>query len=613
MKPIFRFGAAALTASVLLSSSIHSQDQPDPDEPPPPVLVEYDMHGLTRAGLETAPVPGAVGDLLAPDRTFGPQLDRELHQWSLRESGREACCWEIGAELLEELASFCSFDDSWEVRRSDVGNHHATLQAPAEMHQRVRWALAALKNIATVKVNLRIHKLGAAADVDQPNLGKAQAAELARTARLVGMANTGLGDPVVLQQTGSTSFVADYEADAATGAGGHSPITGTLVTGDEFVAGAIVLADGRVWVQGWHAASTLQAMRKLATVAGEVELPTSTYTYTPVSAVIENGGATMIDAGAAGRFMVTVTASGPVADTKLDCGQGRDLRLLNVTGALRGHALGARWMMTPNTQEALHDAVLRQIIIEEYVDGPYNDAAMVLADRMQDFNANREVSVMGPLLAIKSWQVEDDPELAAEVAAERSRMDKAVATSCRIHDSVALRVRAVRVPAASALSGGLMGGSPTEADLAELSSTAGRVIVTDRLLSAGMDQNMDLLDTRIASHVHGYNTSTATEIVLHDPEVRSLLLGSQLRWVAREAVDGAVTLEVRAGATVGPEGFEAMKVTLAGQAFSAERSRSNLVQARFTGALKPGQSMSHIVPASGTQDELIVFVVSRLK
>lgn len=609
MKPIFRFGAAALTASVLLSGSLNSQEAPEEAEPPPPVLVEYDMHGLTQAGLETARVPGAVGDLLAPDRTFGPQLDRELYQWSLRESGREACCWDNADEVMEHLASFCSFDDSWEIRNLDAGTNRSALLAPAEMHQRVRWALAALKNIASVKINLRVHKLAAAAGVDQPNLGKSQVAELTRNARLVGMANTGLGDPVVLQQTGSTSFVADYEANAATGAGGHSPITGTLVTGDEFVAGAIVLADGRVWVQGWHAASTLQSMRKQTTVAGDVELPTSTYTYTPVSAVIENGGATLIDAGASGRFMVTVTASGPVASAVMDCGQGRDLRLLNVTGALRGHALGARWMMTPNTQEAMHDSVLRQIMIEEYVDGPYNDAAMFMADRAQEFNANREVSVMGPLLAVKSWALEDD----AETLAERARMDASIAASCRVHDSVALRVRAVRVPAASALNAGLLGGSPTEADIVELSAMAGRVNVTDRLLCAGMDQNMDVLDTRIASHVHGYNTSTATEIVVHDPEVRSLLLGSQLRWVAREAVDGAVALEVRAGVTVGPEGFEPMQVTLAGKSFFAERSRSNLVQARFNGELKPGQSMSHIVPASGTQDELLVFVVSRLK
>lgn len=609
MKPIFRFGAAALTACVMLSGSLNSQQAPDEPEPPAPVLVEYDMHGLTRSGLDTARVPGAVGDLLAPDRAFGPQLERELHQWSLRESGREACCWDDAEEVMEQLAGFCSFDDAWEVRPVDVGANRGALLAPPEVHRRMRWALAALKNMAAVKVNLRIHKLGTASVVDQPNLGKAQVAEFARTARLVGMANTGLGDPVVLQQTGSTSFVADYEANTAAGAGGHSPITGTLVTGDEFVAGAIVLADGRVWVQGWHVASTLHAMRKQATVAGDVELPTSSYTYTPVSAVIENGGATLIDAGAAGRFMVTVTASGLVPDTAMDCGQGRELRLLNVTGALRGHALGARWMMTPNAQEALHDAVLRQIIIEEYVDGPYNDAAMVVAERMASFSASREVSALGPLLAVKSWPLGDD----ADAAAERARMDTALQAICNARDSVALRVRAMRVPASSALSAGLLAGSPSELDVAELAATAGRVNVADRLLCAGIEQSMDVLDTRIAALVHGYGTTTATEVVVHDPEVRALLLGSQLRWVAREAVDGAVALEIRAGVTVGPEGFEPMQVTLAGKAFMAERSRSNLVQARFNGELKPGQSMSHIVPANGSQDELLVFVVSRLK
>lgn len=610
MKPIFRFGAAALTATMLLSGGIASQEQPEEPESPPNVLVEYDFHGLTHTGLNRGTVPGAIGDLLAPDRAFGPQQERNIDQWSLRESGREACCWDNADEVLEKLAGFCAFDESWEVRRLDVANDRSALDAPKAMQDRVNWALKALKNIASIKVNLRVHKLADGAGLDLPTVTGKRAAELAARARLVGMANTGLGDPIVLQQTGSTSFVADYDSSTATGAGSHVPVSGTLVTGDEFVAGAIVMADGRIWVQGWHAARKLASLRRVKTVAGDIELPTSSYTYTPVSALIENGGAAVIDTGASGRFMLSVAATGTVPDTRLDCGNGRGLALLNVAGALRGHALGSRWLMTPNTQSALDDTGLQQIIFEDYVDGPYNDAAMVAAEEIGNFGGARDVFVMGPLLAVRTWPIEAED---TATQSDRARQDSALAAMSRVRDTIALRIRALRVPAGSALAAGLLNGAPTEADLADLESIVPRTTVADRLLSTGIEQNMDLLDTGISSHLHGYTIQTATEIVLHDPEVRSLLLGSQLRWVTREAVDGAVTLEMRAGVTVGSDRFEAVEVTLDGKKFQVERSRSNLVQARFSGELKPGQSMSHIVPASGTQEELLVFVVSRLK
>jgi len=612
MKPIFRFGAAALTALLLLSGSLASQEQPDDpgDQQTQPVLVEYNIQGLTQSGMTRARVPGAIGDLLAPDRTFGTAVDRELDQWSLRESGREACCWDEPDELMETIASFCAFGDDWETRSADNSSNRCGLVASPEMHKRVKWAFDALQRLNNIKVNVRVHKLAAGAAVDQTVIATKQAAALAANARLVGMANTGLGDPIVLQQTGATTFLSDYEATTATGAAAHMPISGTLITGDEFVAGAIVMADGRVWVQGWHAARNLVSLRKMQTVAGEIELPTSGYRYTPMSAVIENGGAALIDTGASGRFMVSVLASGNVPDLRLDCGDAGELALLNVTGALNGYAMGSRWLMTPNTVASMDDAEFHQVIFEEYVDGPYNDAAITVYERLAENGGARELSVIGPLLGMRSFPLDpEDPD----TAAERKRQDNALATMCQVREAVSLRMRTIRVPANSKLAAGLLNGEPSNVDIAELESLADRVSVADRLVCAGLEQNMDLLDTRISAHLHGYSVNSATEVAIHDPEVRSLLLGSQIRWVTREGVDGAVLLEMRAGVTVGSEKFEPIEVTLAGKKFEIERSRSNLVQARFSGELKVGGSISHIVPASGTQDELLVFVVSRIR
>jgi hypothetical protein len=62
---------------------------------------------------------------------------------------------------------------------------------------------------------------------------------------------------------------------------------------------------------------------------------------------------------------------------------------------------------------------------------------------------------------------------------------------------------------------------------------------------------------------------------------------------------------------VGSETFEAVPVKLGDKDYAVERSRSNLVQARFSAELRPGQSASHVCLAAGTKEELLVFVATR--
>jgi len=230
--------------------------------------------------------------------------------------------------------------------------------------------------------------------------------------RLAGAARAGLGDPIVVQHSGATTFIGDYDAQIATSAGGHVPVTRNLVTGEEFVAGAIMLADGRVWVQGWRASRTNQGMRRMATAGGEVELPAIGYTYVPVSALIENGGAVVVDAGDAGRFALSVKVSGSVPNVKLDCGRGRELRLFNVTGALRGTGLSMPWFMTPNHTETMNEAVYAQVMLgRDTVDGPYNDAAVYVNELLGERYGKGDLRTIGPLLGLRH---ESDPEALAE-------------------------------------------------------------------------------------------------------------------------------------------------------------------------------------------------------
>ncbi|MBK9975142.1 MAG: hypothetical protein IPP14_10260 [Planctomycetes bacterium] len=608
MKPVFRVTAAALTALILMASTINSQEAPDRQDPPL-VTQTYDLHGLTREEFARARVPGAISDFLAPDRLFRNATVREADQWSLRESGREACCWQTPHDALSEIAAFCGSDDTWEVTSRSGSSLQATLTAPAAMHQRVQWALQQIKNVAQIRVNVRVHRLGEGTRVDRAAFTKPQAAGLIADARLVGAVTTGLGDPVVLQQTDTTIYVADYDSASATEASAHVPVTGTLVTGQELVAGAIVLSDGRIWVQAWHAERKLEEMRKLATCAGDVELPRVSYRYTPISTVMENGGAAMLDAGPAGRFMVSVTASGNVPDTRLDIGQGRELRLLNAAGALRGSDMGSRWLLTANSIMAMDDAELQQIMMEEVIDGPYNDAVRCVVDQAWACDGVT-LTVLGPLLGV---MVESAADVEADVLAQRKALLAELSETTTSGQNLSLRLQVVRVPATSAMPSGLLEGRPSALDLAELDSIKGRKVVADRMTSFGLEQNMDLLDARICNHVQGYGINTATGTVIHDPRIAALLLGTQLRWVARDAGEGAVNLEMRAGLTVGSELFEPVEVKLNNVPYAIERSRSNLVQARFAGTLKASDNMSYIVPANAKEDELVVIVVTRIQ
>lgn len=608
MKPVFRVTAAALTALTLMASAINSQEAA-PQEDPPLVTKTYDMHGLTQDEFARARVPGAIIDILSPERLFRNLVEPEGDQWSLRRSGREACCWGTAYDAMASLTEFCGWGESWEVQLDHSISPNIKLVATETMHKRVAWALQQLRNIAQVRVNLRVHRLKDGTVVEGSAFDRGRAATLAANARLVGAVTTGLGDPVVLQQTDTTTYVADYDSALSAEASMHVPVTGTLVTGQELVVGAIVMADGRVWVQGWHAERKLEEMRKVKTCAGDVELPRVGYRYTPMSTVMENGGAALLDAGPAGRFVVSVTASGSVADSRLDLGHGRELRLLNAVGALRGSDMGARWLMTPNSQTFLDDAELQQIMFDEYVDGPYNDAAILLADRAQGCDGV-EVKAVGPLLGVF---VDSPEDVDAETLAARKQYLQQLADATAPSTNLSLRLRVIRVPANAALPSGLLEGRPSTVDLAELDGIGGRKTTADRLSSFGLEQNMDLLDVGICSHVQGYDVSTATGVAIHDPRIAALLLGTQLRWVARDSGNGAITLEMRAGLTVGPEQFEPAEVMLGKTAYTMERSRSNLVQARFSGALKPGENMSYIVPANAKEEELVVFVVTRIK
>lgn len=612
MKPVFRLTAAALAAIIALTASVQSQDPGQQPEAAAAARHEYDLRDLTTDDLTAAGAPPSAIDVLAPDRAFGRVAERAEDQWSLRASGHEARCWEDSDSALKAIAEFCAFpDDQWDVSTPDLEQGRHVLVASQEMHKRVKWALAAIRQVARARVSLRVVRLPETDVALNPCLSAKDTAAVLARGRIMGAGVAGLGDSIVLQQTATTSYVADYDTSTATSSGGHTPVSRTLLTGEEITAGAILLADGRVWVQGWRTARKTEEMRKLATCAGDVELPSVAFGYMPVSATIENGGAALIDAGPAGRFALCVTITGAVNNAALDCGNGRELRLYNTVGVIRGFGLATRWLMTPNTTEALDDAALAQVILGEgRIDGPYNDAALRMKARFYSMGAAGDCDAIGPLFGVRMAALEEGD---ADSQRARKTMLEALDATARGREAVSVRIRAFRVGGDAKLPSGVLLGSPSLEAIAQVATTPGASPIIDRISAAGSEQNVDLLDIRVMAHVRAYEMSTATGISLHDPQVRSLLLGTQLRWASRKNADGGATFDVRAGVTVGSDKFEAVEVTLAGKPFSVERSRSNLAQAAFSADLDPGHSCAHVCPASGGQDALLVFVVTRLK
>jgi hypothetical protein len=266
-------------------------------------------------------------------------------------------------------------------------------------------------------------------------------------------------------------------------------------------------------------------------------------------------------------------------------------------------------MMTPNHSETMNDATYAQVMLgQEKVDGPYNDAAMHVQSSHGDQCGAGELEVLGPLLGLRS-EASDPAD--GDVGARRKLALACLDGYGKSRPSAVLRIRAFRVSADAVLPAGITLGVPNAVDLDQLAVLQDSVSVMDRLTASSIDQGVDLLDTRVLAHVHGYSISTATNISLHDPEVRGLLLGTQLRWVARQNANDTLKVDVRAGVTVGSETFEAVPVKLGDKDYAVERSRSNLVQARFSAELRPGQSASHVCLAAGTKEELLVFVATR--
>jgi hypothetical protein len=605
MKSAIRVATAAwAVAGALLLVSYQPSAQEAEGEADLVVTREYDVRSLVQCELWTAPRTGAIGDVLAPDRLFFDDAEHQLDQWSLRDSGEEARCWDSADELggtIENLLSEAGVE---------VDNHGGagtlTMEADANGHQRVQWLLDAAKDVAAARVSMIVYRLPDNANLETPVVPPTEAAGWAKGGRFVGNFRGGLAEPFVLQQTEHRSYVADYDLNIATEAVVAEPRINNLNTGEEFVLGAISLSDGRLWVQGWHAAMKLTRMRTMETNSGVIELPEVSYSFTPVSAVIENGGGAIIDAGPAGRFMVRTECDRVMKNHELQLENGRTVRLINAVGSMRGHGLGGFWLMNPTSSALFEDSMFPQVMLEDIQDGPYFDSAYGLCETLDgDYLALR---CFGPYLAAvvpnrEEWVDNQRAELESGIAA-LDAIPVAPATT-------AVRISAYEVPDEAALPVGILNGRPSAADVAELRALAGDKASFDRVSVSALRTQVDQFEVRMATHLREYDSSSDTGVTALDPAVGTLVLGEQVRWQAREAQDGRMRLEVRSGITVGAAEFE--KVAVGKDGLMVERSRSALTQSRLADELAVGERMAAISPGAGANGQLVVIVVERLR
>ncbi len=596
MKTVFRLTAAACAAAALLASVQVTQSAQDGPE-----LVErsYNLRGLTLYGLESEPRTGAIRDVLAPDRNTGWGAEHEYHEWNLRDSGAEAMAWEEYDELANKMNEFLNVEgEPFEIARG--GHNSISISTTPEMHRRLAWAMKAIRDIADAQVNVTVHRLPAEASVEAA-LPAATVPGLAKGSRLVGTSRGGLADPLVIQKIETRQYIADYDVNMATGAFSYAPVLRTLATGHEVVCGVVSLPDGNLWVQGWHAAASCNEIRKTNTSGGDVELPNLRYTWTPVSAVIDNGGAVVIDAGQGERLMLSARCDRTIKDQTLKLEDGTELMLLNMTGKLRSHGLNTNWLMTPNMNQSFNDGTAPQIFVSDPEDGPYNDAAMHAYERWVADTI--PVHVVGPLLGVVMPDAKDDEEMQTAV-----RRTKALLADRDTSDRISLRVRTFEVADDAALPAGVLLGRPAAADIAELGTLSKGGM--DRLVALRQQHLLDLIDVRYANHVHNYSVSTATGISAEDPEVAALVTGAQIRLAVNPVGEGVVNVNTRVGITAGDDRFEEIKTA---SGWAIERKRIATTQAHFNDDMKVGDITATVCPSAGPTGRLVVIVVDRVK
>jgi hypothetical protein len=575
MKTQLRLFCVALLAPVL-ALAVLAQEAPPAEEPPVLPAKTYDLSGLIEDGALNK-----IPDVLAPDRTFYDVMDpTEEGDWAVRHCRGGSRCFSSADEAISAILAFCNTGLEASYTRDSANPGAFTLTCDETLHQRVQWALDTLKATSAVRVHLRAY--APAAGAGGGTLSKAEAAQLAQGARLIGSVEGRLGETLLLQQVKPHEFVQGYN----TTEGGAATERAMICAGQELVTGALLLPDGRLWLQGWAAQLENVTSREVATRCGKLECPRGNYAYATLGALIENNGGAMLELGAQ-RVLVICSVDGAMPNRTLECGTRTTLGMVNVAAAVVAHSPAMPWLCAPATgptrlgRAANPEESWPQSNVASY-------AAVSLATRLAyEGEVLGAVVALGPYLGVRITENEGDCDIE-----EFQRARTSVATLLKALNAgpmaAEINIRAWRVKNVSEeLAAGAAG-------IKELSALGAPVF---ERTSAGLPGQFNYAaDIEAAALVVGDSGV---------PEVGVACWGSQCAWRMLAGALGP-EFELRLGHV---EGERTIKLGLGGKA-EFERAGRLPAQAELSGPLGEGALRYAVVPAS---DGYLVVAVRRIK
>lgn len=561
----------ALFASVMAALCVASlaQETPPIEEPPPPALNSktYDFTGLVDDN-KIAKLP----DRLAPDCVF-PDLEQPGDElsWSVRNYRGGARCFNNADEAMQAVLMFCTTGEPGNTHGDATGGQSITLTCDDELHRRVAWTLEALKAASAIRVKLRAYSLPPGTSAACANA--AEADKLAQGGMLLGAVSGQLGETLLVQQLKPWEFIQGYEVLPE---GKCSVVRASLDAGRELVAGALLLPDGRVWLQGWCSRLEITETREVRSSCGKIECPRVKYSHAPLSALIENNGAALIDEGAHGRTLLVCSVEGTLPNRALDCGTRTTLGLVNVTSTLQGALPGLPWLVGANRGATKlgrsadpAEAWAQPCVLHAAT----NAMANQLAYESQVLGA---IVALGPYLGVRITEAGGDSESSPEeFEATRKQLSETLKAINAGRKPIELRAQAWRVkkvPAAIAQ------GNATPKDLQELGAAA-----FERILQGLPGQVLGLADLELAALITGDGPA---------PELGVAAWGAQLQWLARESA-GGTAIELRLGLV---DGERKLKSVEESGMVKFERATRAPVQAELNGTLAANSVLCSVVP-----------------
>lgn len=574
--------AIRVVLSAFLVSSLFfcvtAQDA-QPEEPPPEQVVRsYDLSMLMLDGA----TPKTV-DVLAPDRVLSDgEFIEEEDAWLVRNCRGGTRSFPEIHEVAQNLLLFCGSDEAGSYSVDPGQAARLVITGSDELHRRVAWMLESLTAASKVRVHVAAYTLPAG---EGPiTLSAVDAAKAAKDARLVGTSSGQMGETLLLQNTQAHEFIQGYSL----GQDGKSLMTrGALHAGHEVLAAALPLPDGRVYLHGWSARLALAESRDVATSCGKVECPRAAYSWLPVSALIENGGAVIADEGARGRTLFCCTIEGTMPNRALECGTRTTLGLVNVSAWATPALPQMEWVSSgPISHLRLGTESQPQGLWPQCC--PTHGLASALSNRLVGESATLgAILCIGPYLGVRVTESEENGATIEEFEAARKRVSELLKEISLGPEIVQLRVRAWRAKTAPALSGR----GATSKDLEALGAA-----VFDRVLSGLVGQIATMADLELAALILGESSG---------PEAGTASWGTQLQW--RVLASSQRQLEMRAAWIDGSRKIESViddgKVRL-------ERAQRQVTPVEFNGAFESDALLQAVVPAG---EGYLVVAVQRLK